>query len=83
MVEMWNFLFVLSTGKESIMCIKRLSEVAGIGKRSPCKEAGNCYTPVHAGTGDGAGKSSCPKDPSGSRRKTCRPEAISPQEINT
>ena len=43
---------VFLTGKESIACIKRLSEVAGTCKGSPGEETGNCHTPVHAGIGE-------------------------------
>lgn len=43
------------TGKESTVCIKRISEAAGNGERSPGAETGHRYTKVHAGIGDGTG----------------------------
>ena len=43
------------TGKESTVCIKRISEAAGTGERSPGAETGHRYTKVHAGIGDGTG----------------------------
>lgn len=43
------------TGKESTVCLKRTSEVAGIGERSPGEETSDGYTSVHAGAGDGTG----------------------------
>lgn len=51
-MKMWIVLLVLLTGKKSIMCIKRISEVAGFGKGSPGEETGHCYTPMHAGIGE-------------------------------
>lgn len=43
------------TGEESTISIERISEVAGVGERSPGEETGHGYTSVHAGTGDSAG----------------------------
>lgn len=43
------------TGKESTVRVKRTSEVAGIGERSPGEETSDGYTSVHAGTGDSTG----------------------------
>ena len=50
-----NFIGCLVTGKKSTVCIKRISEVAGIGKGSPGEKTGHCYSPVYAGTGDSSG----------------------------
>jgi hypothetical protein len=42
-------------GKESAISIERISEVTGVGERSPGEETGHGYTSVHAGTGDSTG----------------------------
>lgn len=50
-----NCLIGVTPGKESTLCIKRASEVAGISERSPGEETGHDYTSVHAGAGYSTG----------------------------
>lgn len=48
-------------GKKGIVCIKRTSEVAGIGEGTSSEETGHIHTTLHASDDDGSSSSSRPK----------------------
>ena len=56
---------VSMTGKKSIVCSKRISEVAGTSKGSLGEKTGQGNTEMHAGFGDSTSQSSCSEDPNG------------------
>lgn len=55
MMKIFNSNFGVVSGKKGIVCVKRISKVASINKRSPGEKTGLGYTAVHAGIGDGTG----------------------------
>jgi len=53
------------SGKKSIVCSKRISEVAGTSKGSLGEKTSQGNTEMHAGFGDSTSQSSCSEDPNG------------------